>query len=319
MIGPDQFSKKHLVFIFCNDKEKVSFKNDNIVVKNKDGKIIFQSTCWQVLALFIVGGTTITSGLIERSKRFAFPIFLMKSSFKCYEVLGFKAEGNTLLNREQYSRNCDNIARYIVKNKIDNQCRLLKKRREKSEELRVAIADLASYSNSINENVSIEQLLGVEGSAARRYFEFQFDNCNWKGRKPRAKIDYVNSTLDLGYTILFNFTESLLGYYGFDMYVGIYHKEFYQRKSLVCDLVEPFRCIIDNCVRNAISLCQCKEEDFELRYGRFDLRHDKYKSYILFLTESILKRKMEIFSYIKSYYRAFSRNMPINNYPYFEV
>ena len=51
--------------------------------------------------------------------------------------------------------------------------------------------------------------------------------------------------MDIGYTYLFNFIDALLRLYGFDTYLGFYHKEFYQRKSLVCDVVEPFRCIID--------------------------------------------------------------------------
>jgi len=55
----------------------------------------------------------------------------------------------------------------------------------------------------------------------------------------------------------------------FDNYKGVYHKFFYQRKSLVCDLVEPFRPIIDYKVRKIIKLGQVNEEDFDYIHGQY--------------------------------------------------
>ena len=116
-------------------------------------------------------------------------------------------------------------------------------------------------------DISGSSLLGLEGSASRVYFPQIFNNVNWKGRKPRIKNDYINSTLDIGYTMLFNIVDSLLRLYGFDVYQGVYHKEFYMRKSLACDLMEPMRPLIDFKVRKAINLKQCKQEDFKVYYN----------------------------------------------------
>lgn len=85
-----------------------------------------------------------------------------------------------------------------------------------------------------------------------------FDNVQWNGRKPRIKSDYVNVVLDIGYTMLFNIVDAMLQVYGFDTYYGVFHKCFYMRKSLVCDIMEPIRLIIDYEVRKAINLGQCK-------------------------------------------------------------
>ena len=90
-----------------------------------------------------------------------------------------------------------------------------------------------------------------------------FDNVQWNGRKPRIKSDYVNVVLDIGYTMLFNIVDAMLQVYGFDTYYGVFHKCFYMRKSLVCDIMEPIRPIIDYEVRKAINLGQCKIDDFE--------------------------------------------------------
>lgn len=83
------------------------------------------------------------------------------------------------------------------------------------------------------------EIMGIEGNAARVYFPRIFDNVNWNGRKPRVKNDYVNVTLDIGYTMLFNLVDAILQIYGFDTYYGVFHRCFYMRKSLVCDIMEP--------------------------------------------------------------------------------
>ena len=61
-------------------------------------------------------------------------------------------------------------------------------------------------------------LLGIEGNMAKLYFGTLFQSHNWNGRTPRAKTDITNLLLDIGYTYLFNFVDSLLKLYGFDTY-----------------------------------------------------------------------------------------------------
>lgn len=319
MIGAEAYSKKQLVFVFANEGEKISFKNDNIVVKDKDGDIKHQSTCWRISVLFIVGSVTITTGLIERSHKFCFPIFLMKQSFRTYDVIGFRAEGNTLLRKLQYSIDGLDIAKHLIKNKILNQRSTLMKQRARDDDFNLAISDLNFLAEKVQNSNSINELMGYEGSASKTYFKYQFNNCDWKGRKPRAKLDYVNSTLDLGYSLLFNFVESLLYLYGFDLYVGNLHQEFYMRKSLVCDLIEPFRPLIDQCVRVAVSNSQCKLDDFQENNGQWRLDWDKNKQYVLFLIKPLLQRKDEMFKYTRDYYRSFVQQKLIEEYPFYRI
>ena len=136
-------------------------------------------------------------------------------------------------------------------------------------------------------------------------------------QKSRTK-DPTNTLLDIGYTLLFNFIEGLLNLYGFDLYRGVYHKKFYQRKSLVCDLVEPFRPAIDSRIRKAYSLGQVNKEDFNLTQGQYRLYGEKSRSYIKFLLEEIVIHKQGMFKYVQQYYRSFMRDKPIENYPLFD-
>lgn len=80
MMDINDYMKKQILFIFLNRGEKISFSNDNLVVRDKENKIRHQSTCYRIFAVFIIGSTTITSGLIQRSHKFGFPIILMTSS-----------------------------------------------------------------------------------------------------------------------------------------------------------------------------------------------------------------------------------------------
>ena len=320
MMSVDAFEKKQILFVFTRDGDKVSFSNDNIVVKNGDGEIRHQSTCYRIFALFIVGDITITSGIIQRSKKFGFPIFLMSSSFKTYDIIGHRTEGNYVLRKHQYDYGQIDLAKQIVGNKIQNQIDTLNLQRWKDSKMRTDVASLERYVRSVNHfDGDYRELMGIEGSASKIYFRNNFSMDAWAGRKPRIKSDFINSTLDIGYTILFNLVDAMLGLYGFDAYKGIYHREFYMRKSLVCDMVEPFRPLIDWQVRKAINLGQCKPEDFIDSNGRFLLNISKNKDYLGFLMKPLLTSKEKIFLYFQSFYRAFMKGKPASDFPTFKV
>lgn len=243
----------------------------------------------------------------------------MTQSFKLYSIIGNRMEGNTLLHQKQYEYQGIEIARFLVDNKIKNQRNALNRIRKKSIANKEAIAKLDSYICELKYVEDDKILLGIEGTAARVYFPQIFDNVNWKGRKPRIKSDYINVTLDIGYSLLFHLVDSLLQVYGFDVYYGVYHKAFYMRKSLACDLVEPLRPIVDDAVRKAINLHQCKEEDFEIIQNQYCLNYKKSPTYISFFMEAILKEKDNIFLYIQNYYRCFMKGRDISQYRGIEV
>ncbi len=146
-----------------------------------------------------------------------------------------------------------------------------------------------------------------------------FDNVLWNGRQPRIKANYVNALLDLGYSMLFNMADSMLQIYGFDTYCGVYHREFYMRKSLACDVMEPMRPIIDYIVRKGINLKQFKKDDFEVINQRYVLRYRECSKYVNVFMSGILQYKDEMFLFIQSYYRSFMKSKNITEYKRFEL
>lgn len=319
MLSANDFSKKQIIFLFTNTGEKLSFSNDNIVIKDKEGKIKHQSTCYRLFMVCVVGNISITSGLIQRSKKFGFVICLISTTFRVYEIIGSRMEGNTMLRKRQYEYTQNDIGRKIEQNKIANQMDTLKNIRKKTEEIKEGIEFLQDMIDKLNEPLNYLEVMGIEGNAARVYFTRVFNNVKWNGRKPRIKNDYINVTLDIGYTMLFNIVDAILQIYGFDTYYGVFHKCFYMRKSLVCDLMEPMRPIVDYSVRKAINLEQCKKEDFEVYDNRWVLKYKMNSKYIQFLMKDILEYKDEIFVYIQKYYRFFMKMKSVEELPRFEV
>lgn len=318
MMSTRDFEHKQIAFVFTSDGEKLSFKNDNFIVTDRDGKIKHQSTCYRLFALFICGDFCLTSGLLDRSKKFGYTIVFMSPNLRITSILPSKAEGNVLLRQKQYAYDKTEIASHVIANKIHNQAFLLKKKRKKTEEEKNIIAKLEQYEKDVLEaGLSVQEIMGIEGVSAKLYFKTLFADYNWKARQPRVKNDITNTLMDIGYTILFNIVNALLEMYGFDVYVGILHTQFFHRKSLVCDLEEPFRPIIDAAILKALNLGQVNEKDFWKNQNQYILPWKNSKKYIGILLETLMEYKNEIFIYIQSYYRAFMRDKPTGEFPVF--
>lgn len=315
---PD-FQMKQIIIARLDDGEKISFQNDNVLIKDKDGKVKLQSTCYRLFAIFLVGSASITTGLIQRARKFGFTIALFTYGFRLYEVIGGKREANTLLKKRQYDYDSIDIAKHIIKNKIYNQIQVLKQERKHCDEFSASIAKMQSCVLAIDDCADIHSIMGYEGIASKIYFKIFFGEFSWKMRIPRIKVDYINSILDIGYTILFEFMDAMLNIYGFDPYCGVLHTVFYMRKSLVCDIMEPFRVLIDKQIKKSLHLGQFKEDDFTIIEDKFQLKWEKSGLYTSVFLSAILARKEEIFYYIQQYYRCFMKQKEISLFPQFKV
>lgn len=318
MLTYPDYIEKGIVICNTNNSEKLSFVNDNIVIRNEEEKIILQQSCYKIFSLWIIGGITISSGVLERSKKFAFSVYFFNYSFKCYGVWASGTEGNFLLREKQYRYTGSiDAARQLIHNKICNQLEQLKSIRTKNATQKNNIITLQKFISQVHDCSHIQSIMGVEGAASRLYFEAWFFDLDWKGRKPRAKRDILNVLMDIGYTYLFNITESMLLLYGFDLYKGLLHQNFYQRKSLVCDIVEPFRVIVDKQIKNAWNLKQINPEDFKCIKGQYVLDFKNSKPYTRWMLSCILEHKSALFMYVQQYYRWFIREKSIEEFPVF--
>jgi CRISPR-associated protein Cas1 len=303
MLTLPDFKEKKIVIVGNKDgiTNNLKFHNSNIRLYKKD-KFIDQVSCHSIICLFIIGDTTITTKLIKKLKEYGVSIFFLTRNLKLYAEMFSTAEGNYLLRQKQYqlseSKNLD-LSKFIIKNKINNQMVVLRQESKLNykKEFDQIIKNIEDTSNR-------QTLLGLEGNASNIYFKNIFKNYDWLRRAPQIKEDPTNLLLDVGYTLIFNFIDSIIHLFGFDSYKGFYHQLFFERKSLSCDLMEPVRPLIDKCILKMFHLKQINDKDFILQNGSFKFKeYPSANKYISNLAEEVLKQKESIYQYIYSFYR----------------
>lgn len=311
----NDFLQKQVLFVLPKkDKiNKIHFHNENIRLL-EDEKPINQISCHNVLAIFIAGDISITSVLLKKLQEYGISIFFMNYNFDVKAALNSNTEGNFILRQKQYLiKNDLEIAKHILKNKIKNQLTLIRNDFSKIDYFKKK----KIIFSKIDDADTHQELLGIEGSLSKEYFSSFFKSISWKNRLPRTKHDIPNYLLDIGYTILFNIIDAELRLFGFDTYKGYFHKLFFQRKSLTCDIIEPFRCIIDKQLISAYNLGQIDEKDFFVKNGRYFLKFEVSQKYVQVFGQAIMNHKEDLHNYIYSFYKEIFNET--NNYPEFKI
>jgi CRISP-associated protein Cas1 len=303
MLSYPDFKQKQLLFI-QNDvdtKYHLRVQAENLVYL-KNEKIQNRISLHKLFAVFISGHTSLTTNLIKDFQAHGISLFLLKSNFEvCAEVVA-RAEGNYLLRYQQYQATEETelqTARLIVANKIVNQLRLIRASLDKERYLLLKKHATAKINNCL----SGQDLLAIEAEYSKIFFTQFYSEIGWLRRAPRVKHDIPNFLMDMGYTFLFNMTDALLRLHGFDTYKGVYHKLFFMRKSLACDIMEPFRCIIDKEILKAYRLGQVNSNDFDLTRPNIEIGWKERSKYAKIFSTAITSHKQDLFKYVKDYYR----------------
>ena len=184
--------------------------------------------------------------------------------------------GNVLLRQTQYRESDDpaqscRYARSFILGKVYNARWVLERatrdhpQRVPVEKLKRTSTQLAAALPLIQTSDDPEQLRGLEGEAAQRYFDClndlilqQKQDFVFEGRSRRPPLDNVNALLSFVYSLLTNDCASALESVGLDSYVGFLHRDRPGRTSLALDLMEELRpCLADRfvltCINNKIA------------------------------------------------------------------
>ena len=220
--------------------------------------------------------------------------------------------GNVLLRREQYRMAdtpdvCRDISANIVTAKLANSKVVLKRAyRDHNEKIDTdKIKDASSQINSLIQLLEkagdIEEVRGIEGMAAVRYFGVlnnlivdQKDDFVFKDRNRRPPLDEVNALLSFTYTILSHDVRSALETVGLDPAVGFLHRDRPGRSGLALDLMEEFRSVIaDRLVLSLINRRQVSKSGFKkAENGAVVMDQDTRK---ILLTEYQNRKQTEIY------------------------
>jgi CRISPR-associated protein Cas1 len=187
---------------------------------------------------------------------------------------------NVELRRRQVivgSRGGLEAARRFVVGKIAN-CRTLL-RRNAREDVRPVVERLKQLQLAAGGAESLQELLGLEGAAAKDYFgvfgsmlrpDLMLPGSlfTFEGRNRRPPRDIVNALLSYVYGLLVKDLTATALAIGFDPYIGLFHRPRFGRPALALDLAEEFRPLVgDSVVLQVLNNGEVGPHDFVVRAG----------------------------------------------------
>jgi len=253
-------------------------KDEEIIAMEKDEELA-RARINDTSAVILYGPVSITTPLMNELASRDIPISF-HSTGGWYQGSFTRAGGHNIFGRIAQHRvaadpaACLALAKSFVRSKIAN-CRVLMRRNaeELPETVLIRMKEMGAEVDRVDNAAS---LLGVEGSAARLYFEhlplmiqgtdFAFD---FQGRNRRPPRDPVNCMLSFAYACLVREFEDAIRVVGLDACVGFYHRPRPGKPALALDLMEEMRPVIcDSVVLNAINNEVVRPDDFEVtRFG----------------------------------------------------
>lgn len=241
--------------------------NNSFVVSTKEGKQAIPSD--SVSSIQIGKGVSLTSDAIMLAIEKEIEIFFNeRTGTPVGRIWSNKYGSISTIRKGQINFTFSHDAlvwiKQVIYHKIENQQALLlmmlteddisKRKAQK------AITRLEDYKIKIQhlegEIVSdiAPSLRGWEGVASKIYFEALNEvlpqELRFTTRTQRPAMDIINAFLNYGYGILYGKVESALIKAGIDPYVGVLHRDDYNRPVLVYDVIELYRVWVDYVVYN---------------------------------------------------------------------
>lgn len=243
-------------------------KTSEALVVKEGGREVQQIRLREINQVNVFGNVQISTQALQTMCEMEIPLVFHSQHGYFHGMVQGTGLKNILLRREQFrladrADACLEIAKQLIIGKIRNQ-RVLLMRNHVSPPTD-AIAELKRIVHRVERVKTAASLLGVEGNAARIYFQ-QFSGMikpgddpidpgyafgeaprytfDFRTRNRRPPRDPVNALLSYSYALLAKDLAVIAASVGFDPYLGFYHLPRPGRPALALDLMEPFRPLI---------------------------------------------------------------------------
>jgi CRISPR-associated protein Cas1 len=238
--------------IYLTEQSSILRKTGDRLIVEKDDEVLLDVQCHKIDAVLIFGNVQFTTQAVHELFEHGIEMAILTRRGRLIGQITSPATKNIELRLAQF-RGFERpdfrlqLARNIISGKVQNCLSTMKAFSYNHPEidLKADIQKVQVFSEAVSHTESIEQLLGIEGNAAKAYYQglgrMILGDFVFNGRKKRPPPDPVNALLSFSYTLIFNEISSLLDGMGFDPYLGYLHKPDYGRPSLACDLIEEFR------------------------------------------------------------------------------
>jgi CRISPR-associated protein Cas1 len=238
--------------LYLTEQNSVLRKSGDRLIVQKDDEILLEVQCHKINAVLIFGNVQFTTQAVHELFEHGIEMAILTRTGKLIGQITSPATKNITLRLQQFRKYWDNtfrlaLSREIVSGKIKNCLQVIRHFSYNHPDISFEAENISLKTrlNDVKSAAQIEQLFGLEGSAANAYFDafgkMLLSEFSFPGRKKHPSTDPVNALLSLTYTMIFNEISSLLDGLGFDPYLGYYHSIDYGRASLASDLMEEFR------------------------------------------------------------------------------
>lgn len=254
-------------------------EGENILIRVED-ETVFRVPVHNIEAIVYYGYPGASPSLLGLCAERGITVSFLTEHGKFLARVEGPQSGNVLLRRKQY-RLADEenqqplLAKYFITAKIMNSRAVLQRGRRDhpdrvSEDIERSIALLAGSAKKVFESKQLDDIRGLEGEAAQRYFS-EIDNLILEqkhdffmlNRNRRPPLDNFNALLSFFYTLLVHECRSALESVGLDPAVGFLHRDRPGRPSLALDLMEELRAYLgDRMVLSLINRKQVSSGDF---------------------------------------------------------
>lgn len=261
-----------------NEQTYLSLDGENLVCKI-DGDIKLRIPFDNVENIVCFNYMGCSPALMGKCVEKTIPINFVSPQGKFLAKVCGETKGNVFLRVsqiEKFQSKAVELTANTMATKFSNTRQLIKRTLHDNEELRQdadindALETLLLGIEKVSEAESVEEIIGIEGSCAQKYFSIFNKLITVEGspfefnlRTKRPPLDPVNAMLSLIYTLITAECASALETVGLDSYIGFCHKLKSGRSSLACDMVEEFRCIAERFVLSTINLKVVAEKDFD--------------------------------------------------------
>ncbi len=241
-----------MAYLYVTEQGAVLKKTGLRIVVEKDNETLLDIPVSKIEGVLIFGNVQFTTQALQLLLENGIEMAVLTSHGRLLGQITAPATKNIDLRRAQYARYGEDafvrgLSRAVVLAKMQNGLELVREfsHNHPETELDPMVSRLKELSSRMESQAEQSELLGIEGLAARYYFEafarmvrhtFRFE-----GRKRRPAPDPVNALLSLGYTLVYNEIGALLDGMGFDPYLGFFHKPHYGHATLASDMLEEFR------------------------------------------------------------------------------
>lgn len=256
--------------------------NEGFVVTHKDGRQRIPVA--GIKSIQISRGAQITSDAVMLAIEHEIEVLFMdKSGMPIGRIWSPRYGSVSTIRKGQLNFTFSNDAlqwiKEIIRRKIENQQALLLMMRtnnvainRKREKNIARLEDYRTKITSLNGEIVSDvaaQLRGWEGVASKIYFETLNDlipeEYRFEMRTQHPAMDVVNAFLNYGYGVLYGKIEGALIKAGIDPYIGILHRDDYNRPVLVYDVIELYRIWVDYVVYSLVVQQVVTDEYYSVR------------------------------------------------------